>query len=55
MTYIDIREVKIKGGEIVKKVTIKPEIKIIKRVFLGEFKLEDYMQKEVSLILEKYK
>jgi hypothetical protein len=39
--------------------TAKPEasikIKIRKRVFLGEFKIEEYLQKEVSLLLEKSK
>jgi hypothetical protein len=32
-----------------------PKIKIRKRVFLGEIKLEDYLRKEAELILEKYK
>jgi hypothetical protein len=31
------------------------KIKIRKRVFLGEFKIEEYLQKEVSLLLEKSK
>lgn len=34
---------------------VTPKIKIRKRVFLGEFKIEDYLQKEVALILEKSK
>jgi hypothetical protein len=32
-----------------------PKIRIRKRVFLGEFKLEDYLQKEVALLIEKSK
>jgi hypothetical protein len=32
-----------------------PKIKIRKEVFLGEFKIEDYLQKEVALLLEKSK
>jgi hypothetical protein len=32
-----------------------PKIKIRKRVFLGEFKIEDYLKKEVALLLEKSK
>lgn len=35
--------------------TLAPKIKIRKRVFLGEFKIEDYLQKEVVLLLEKSK
>jgi hypothetical protein len=35
--------------------TETPKIKIRKRVFLGEFKIEDYLQKEVALLLEKSK
>jgi hypothetical protein len=39
--------------------TVKSEtsskIRIRKRVFLGEFKIEDYLKKEVSLLLEKSK
>jgi hypothetical protein len=33
----------------------KPKVKIRKRYFLGEIKLDEYLQKEVSLLLEKYK
>jgi hypothetical protein len=32
-----------------------PTIKIRKRVFLGEFKIEDYLRKEVALLVEKSK
>lgn len=32
-----------------------PKVYIIERVFLGEIKIDDYLQKEVSLLLEKYK
>lgn len=32
-----------------------PTIKIRKRVFLGEFKIEDYLRKEVALLAEKSK
>lgn len=32
-----------------------PKLRIRKRIFLGEFKIEDYLQKEVSLLVEKYK
>lgn len=32
-----------------------PKVKIIEEVFLGEFKIEDYLQKKVALLLEKYK
>jgi hypothetical protein len=35
--------------------TVAPKVKIRKRVFLGEFKIEDYLQKEVALLLEKSK
>lgn len=35
--------------------TTSPKIKIRKEIFLGEIKIEDYLQKEVSLLLEKYK
>jgi hypothetical protein len=35
--------------------TTTPKIKIRKEVFLGEFKIEDYLQKEVALLLEKSK
>jgi hypothetical protein len=38
-----------------KKKDSVPKIKITKRVFLGEFKIEDYLRKEVELLLEKYK
>jgi hypothetical protein len=31
------------------------EIEIIERIFLGNIKLEDFLQKKVALILEKYK
>jgi hypothetical protein len=31
------------------------KVEIIEEVFLGEFKIEDYLQKKVALILEKYK
>jgi hypothetical protein len=42
-------------GETAATVKPEPKIKIRKRVFLGEFKIEDYLQKEVSLLLEKSK
>lgn len=32
-----------------------PKIKIRNRFFLGEFKIEDYLQKEVAVVIEKYK
>jgi hypothetical protein len=32
-----------------------PKIKIIKRVYLGEFKIEEYLLKEVELLIEKMK
>jgi hypothetical protein len=32
-----------------------PKVRIVEEVFLGEFKIEDYLQKKVALILEKYK
>jgi hypothetical protein len=35
--------------------TATPKIEIIEEVFLGEFKIEDYLQKEVALLLEKSK
>jgi hypothetical protein len=35
--------------------TTTPKLKIRKRVFLGEFKIEEYLQKEVALLLEKSK
>jgi hypothetical protein len=35
--------------------TVTPKIKIRKEVFLGEFKIEDYLKKEVALLLEKSK
>jgi hypothetical protein len=35
--------------------TTTPKLKIRNRVFLGEFKIEDYLQKEVALLLEKSK
>jgi hypothetical protein len=38
-----------------KKKDTEPKIRIVNRVFLGEFKIEDYLQKEVELLLEKYK
>ncbi|WHY64664.1 hypothetical protein [Neobacillus sp. SuZ13] len=31
------------------------KVKIRKEIFLGEFKVEDYLQKQVELLLEKYK
>jgi hypothetical protein len=31
------------------------KVRITKRVFLGEFKIEDYLQKEVELLIEKMK
>jgi hypothetical protein len=33
----------------------EPKIKIRKEIFLGKIKLEDFLLKEASLILEKYK
>ncbi|WP_260631355.1 hypothetical protein [Neobacillus niacini] len=38
-----------------KKKQTTPKVKIVKQVFLGEFKIEDYLQKEVERLLEKYK
>jgi len=35
--------------------TETPKIEIIERVFLGKFKIEDYLQKEIALLLEKSK
>jgi hypothetical protein len=40
--------------KITKKATT-PKVKIVKEVFLGEFKIEDFLQKKVDLLLEKYK
>jgi hypothetical protein len=37
------------------KIDATPKIKIRKRVFLGEFKIEVYLRKEVELLLEKMK
>lgn len=37
------------------KPTASPKIKIRNEYFLGEVKVEDYLQKEVALLLEKYK
>ena len=37
------------------KKTTTPKVHIIDRVFLGKINLEDYLQKEVELLLEKYK
>ena len=31
------------------------KLTIVKETFLGEFKLEDYLVKEASLLIEKYK
>jgi hypothetical protein len=31
------------------------KVRIVKEVFLGEFKIEDYLQKKVEFLLEKYK
>jgi hypothetical protein len=33
----------------------KPKIEIIEEVFLGNIKIEDYLQKKVALLLEKSK
>jgi hypothetical protein len=38
-----------------KKSETQPKIKIRNEIFLGEIKLEDYLLKEVELLLEKYK
>jgi hypothetical protein len=38
-----------------KKNNTTSKIKIRKQVFLGEFKIEDYLRKEVELLLEKMK
>lgn len=35
--------------------TASHKIEIIEEVFLGEFKIEDYLQKEIALLLEKSK
>jgi hypothetical protein len=35
--------------------TVTQKIKIRKEVFLGEFKIEDYLKKEVALLLAKSK
>jgi hypothetical protein len=35
--------------------TETPKLRITKREFLGEFKIEDYLQKKVALLLEKSK
>jgi hypothetical protein len=35
--------------------TATSKIEIIEEVFLGEFKIEDYLQKEIALLLEKSK
>jgi hypothetical protein len=35
--------------------TVTPKIKIRNEIFLGKIKLEDFLLKEASLILEKYK
>jgi hypothetical protein len=32
-----------------------PKVFIIEEVFLGEIKFEDFVQKEVALLVEKYK
>jgi hypothetical protein len=32
-----------------------PKVFIMDRVFLGEIKYEDFIQKEVALLVEKYK
>jgi hypothetical protein len=37
------------------KPNITLKVEIIEEVFLGEFKIEDYLQKKVALLLEKYK
>jgi hypothetical protein len=31
------------------------KVRIVEEVFLGKFKIDDYLQKKVELLLEKYK
>lgn len=37
------------------KTTTTPKLKIRNVVYLGEFKIEEFLQKKVALLLEKYK